>query len=31
MDLDKVLGLAYWGQIDYLGEIIGLKWILIRC
>lgn len=20
MDLDKVIGLAYWGQIDYLGE-----------
>ena len=23
MDLDKVLGLAYWGQIDYLGESGG--------
>lgn len=23
MDLDKVLGLAYWGAIDYLGESIG--------
>ena len=20
MDLDRVLGLAYWGMIDYLGE-----------
>ena len=20
MDLDKVMGLAYWGMIDYLGE-----------
>ena len=23
MDLDKVIGLAYWGQIDYLGESGG--------
>ncbi len=23
MDLDKVIGLAYWGQIDYLGESRG--------
>ena len=23
MDLDKVMGLAYWGQIDYLGESRG--------
>ena len=23
MDLDRVLGLAYWGQIDYLGESNG--------
>lgn len=23
MDLDKVLGLAYWGAIDYLGESMG--------
>lgn len=23
MDRDKVLGLAYWGAIDYLGESIG--------
>ena len=23
MDLDKVVGLAYWGQIDYLGESGG--------
>lgn len=23
MDLDKVLGLAYWGMIDYLGESNG--------
>jgi beta-galactosidase len=23
MDLDKVIGLAYWGQIDYLGESQG--------
>lgn len=23
MDLDKVLGLAYWGMIDYLGESMG--------
>lgn len=23
MDLDKVLGLAYWGTIDYLGESMG--------
>lgn len=23
MNLDKVLGLAYWGQIDYLGESRG--------
>lgn len=23
MDRDKVLGLAYWGTIDYLGESIG--------
>lgn len=23
MDLDKVVGLAYWGQIDYLGESQG--------
>lgn len=23
MDLDKVIGLAYWGQIDYLGESPG--------
>ncbi len=23
MDLDKVLGLAYWGMIDYLGESAG--------
>ncbi len=23
MDLDKVLGLAYWGMIDYLGESQG--------
>ncbi len=23
MDLDKVIGLAYWGQIDYLGESAG--------
>jgi beta-galactosidase len=23
MNLDKVLGLAYWGQIDYLGESQG--------
>lgn len=23
MDLDKVLGLAYWGMIDYLGESHG--------
>lgn len=24
MDRDKVLGLAYWGAIDYLGESMGL-------
>ena len=23
MDLDKVIGLAYWGAIDYLGESMG--------
>ena len=23
MDLDKVVGLAYWGAIDYLGESMG--------
>lgn len=23
MDLDKVIGLAYWGVIDYLGESMG--------
>ena len=23
MDLDKVMGLAYWGMIDYLGESRG--------
>ncbi len=23
MDLDKVVGLAYWGMIDYLGESLG--------
>ncbi|MDE5785322.1 MAG: DUF4982 domain-containing protein, partial [Duncaniella sp.] len=23
MDLDKVIGLAYWGMIDYLGESAG--------
>ena len=23
MDLDKVIGLAYWGTIDYLGESMG--------
>ncbi len=23
MDLDKVIGLAYWGMIDYLGESLG--------
>ena len=23
MDLDKVIGLAYWGMIDYLGESMG--------
>lgn len=23
MDLDKVIGLAYWGQVDYLGESGG--------
>lgn len=23
MDLDKVLGLAYWGMIDYFGESLG--------
>lgn len=23
MDLDKVVGLAYWGMIDYLGESMG--------
>ena len=23
MDLDRVIGLAYWGQIDYLGESNG--------
>ena len=23
MDLDKVIGLAYWGAIDYLGESFG--------
>lgn len=23
MNLDKVIGLAYWGQIDYLGESAG--------
>lgn len=23
MDLDKVIGLAYWGQLDYLGESGG--------
>ncbi len=23
MDLDRVLGLAYWGSIDYLGESLG--------
>ena len=23
MDLDKVMGLAYWGAIDYLGESMG--------
>ena len=23
MDLDRVIGLAYWGQIDYLGESDG--------
>ena len=23
MDLDKVIGLSYWGQIDYLGESTG--------
>ncbi|MDE6095172.1 MAG: DUF4982 domain-containing protein [Muribaculaceae bacterium] len=23
MDLDKVIGMAYWGMIDYLGESLG--------
>lgn len=23
MDLDRVIGLAYWGMIDYLGESLG--------
>lgn len=23
MDLDKVVGLAYWGMIDYIGESKG--------
>ena len=23
MDLDKVIGLAYWGAVDYLGESMG--------
>jgi beta-galactosidase len=26
MDLDKVVGLAYWGAIEYWGESNGLPW-----